>query len=79
MAGQDELHQVGVEIMVKEPVAQDTPMQEDVPPQPNPEVAMGAGAAANNPPPLPHIKCPSRPLADLRPAKANRLHWDHLT
>ena len=53
MAGQDELEQVGVEIIVKEPVAQDTPMQEDVPPQPNPEVAMGAGAAANNrPPPL---------------------------
>ena len=43
MAGQNELEQVGVEIMVglEEPDAQDTTMQVDHPPQPNLEVLLG--------------------------------------
>ena len=54
MSSQDELRQVGseVDVVLEEPEAQDTTMQVDHPPQPNPEVAMGAvGAAADERPP----------------------------
>jgi len=53
MAGQNELEQVGLEVGLEEPVVQDdTPMQEDISPQPNPEGVLGvAGAAYDTPPP----------------------------
>ena len=43
MAGQDELEQVGLEVGLEEPMAQDeTPMQE-LSPQPNPEGGIRSG------------------------------------
>ena len=44
MADQDELVQVGSDIMLKESVAQDNTCEEDLSLQPNPEVALGASA-----------------------------------
>jgi len=51
MASQDELKQVGLGVSVVEPVAKDTPMQEDIPTQPNPEVVLGVVWAAHERPP----------------------------
>ena len=49
MAGQDELEQVGLEVGLEEPIAQDeTPIQE-LSPQPSPAGILGvAGAAYDN-------------------------------
>jgi len=77
MAGQDGLEQVGSDLSLKESmVYDDTSMQEDAPPRSDPEVVMGAGVAAYDPP---CIKFPSRPLADPRPTEANQLRQGHLT
>ena len=47
MEGQDWLEQMGSDLSLRESMVQDdTPMQEDISPQPNPEVVMGAGGAA---------------------------------
>ena len=52
MANQDGLKQVGSSAGVEEPMVQDdTPMQEDIPPQPNPEVILGVAGAAHERPP----------------------------
>ena len=60
MASQDGLKQVGLEVdvVVDEPMVQHTAMQVDHPPQPDPEVVMGAvGAAAQE-----------RPLRQISPS-----------
>ena len=44
MADQDELVQVGSEVILEESVAQDNTCEEDLSLQPNPEVALGATA-----------------------------------
>ena len=45
MADQDGLVQVGSELTLEEPMAQDDTLQEDLPLQSNPEVTLGAAAA----------------------------------
>ena len=46
MADQDELVQVGSEIMLEESMAQDNTCEEDLSLQPNPEVTLGETATA---------------------------------
>ena len=51
MADQDRLVQVGSELTLEEPMAQDDTLQEDPPLQSNPEVALRVAAAAHEHPP----------------------------
>ena len=50
MADQDGLVQVGLELILEEPMAQDDTLQEDPPLQSNPEVTLGAAAAVHEHP-----------------------------
>ena len=54
MADQDGLVQVGSELTLEEPMAQDDTLQEDPPLQLNPEVALGVAAAVHEAPPKPY-------------------------
>ena len=78
MAGRDELAEVGLEVSFGESMVQDdTPMQEDISPQPNPEGVLGVAGAAYDTPLS--VKFPPRPLADPCPTEANQLRQDHFT
>ena len=61
MASQEELGQVGIDVVLVEPMVQDdTPMQEDIPPQPNPEVVLEVAGAAHE-----HTPCAISPMDQI--------------